>query len=85
LSRQKDAAWLGTGRNDLEAPALRIAPVIGDVLAEISATPGCLIARMSGSGATCFGLYESDAAASAAVSALSSLHARWWIVASMLL
>ncbi len=78
------AAWLGIRRNDLEAPARRIAPLIGEVLAEISATPSCLVARMSGSGATCFGIFESDDAASAAAGALSSHHPHWWVVPSTL-
>jgi 4-diphosphocytidyl-2-C-methyl-D-erythritol kinase len=83
-SPEELTAWLGIRRNDLEAPARRIAPIIGDVLAEISAMPSCLIARMSGSGATCFGIFESDAAASAAATALSSGHPRWWVVPSTL-
>ncbi len=78
------AAWLASRCNDLEVPARRIAPVIGEVLAEISATPGCLIARMSGSGATCFCIYETGGAASAAAAALSSHHRDWWVVPSTL-
>ncbi len=73
------AAWLRSRANDLEAPARHLAPIIDDVLAEISATQGCLLARMSGSGATCFGLYESKGAASAAASTLASRRPTWWI------
>ena len=51
------AADLARLRNDLEPAAIALQPVIGDVLAALEATPGCLLARMSGSGATCFGLY----------------------------
>ncbi|HEY0203501.1 MAG TPA: 4-(cytidine 5'-diphospho)-2-C-methyl-D-erythritol kinase [Acetobacteraceae bacterium] len=51
--------------NDLETPALRLCPAVGDVLAWLRAQPGCLLARMSGSGATCFGLFPSGSAASA--------------------
>ena len=51
--------------NDLEAPTLRLCPAVGDVLAWLRAQPGCLLARMSGSGATCFGLFRDAAAASA--------------------
>ncbi len=58
-----DLAPLG---NDLEAPALALCPAIGDVLAWLRARPGCLLARMSGSGATCFGLFADAAAAAAA-------------------
>ena len=78
------AAWLRSRANDLEAPARHLAPIIDDVLAEISATQGCLLARMSGSGATCFGLYESEGAASDAASALASRRPTWWIEATAL-
>ncbi len=63
--------------NDLEAPAIQICPPIGEVLAAIRATPGCLLARMSGSGATCFGIYVTlDEAIEA-----EALLARpgWWV------
>lgn len=49
--------WLGATRNDLEAAAIAIAPSIADTLAAMRARPGCLFARMSGSGATCFGIF----------------------------
>jgi 4-diphosphocytidyl-2-C-methyl-D-erythritol kinase len=71
--------WLATQRNDLEPPALAIAPVIGAVLTALAATPGCGLARMSGSGATCFGLYPTDTAAAAAARALRAAHPDWWI------
>ena len=58
-----DLAQLG---NDLQAPALRLAPEIGDALAWLRSLDGCLLARMSGSGATCFGLFEHGAAVAAA-------------------
>ncbi len=61
--------------NDLEAPAIALRPVIADVLAALRGTPGCLLARMSGSGATCFGLYATPAAAAAAAALLP---AAWW-------
>lgn len=62
-----DAAAMATDlralRNDLEPIAVVMQPVIGDVLSALAATPDCLLARMSGSGATCFGLYRhADAA-----------------------
>lgn len=50
-------AWLGATRNDLEAAAISIAPSIAETLADMRARPGCLFARMSGSGATCFGIF----------------------------
>ena len=67
------ACWQRTlcaDRNDLEAPAITLQPVIADVLAELRAAAGCELARMSGSGATCFGLFASGRAAAAAASAL---------------
>ncbi len=50
--------WLGGTRNDLEAAAITVAPAIAETLAEMRSRPGCLLARMSGSGATCFGVFE---------------------------
>jgi 4-diphosphocytidyl-2-C-methyl-D-erythritol kinase len=66
------------GRNDLEAPALRLAPVIGDVLAALRALPGARLARMSGSGATCFALFDDEGAARAADGALRASFKGWW-------
>lgn len=76
------AGWLHAQRNDLEAPARSIAPVIEEVLDALSTTQGCLMARMSGSGATCFGLYAS---ATEAQAAMDTLPARWWRAAGPLL
>ena len=61
--------------NDLEPPALALCPVIADVLAWLRARPGCLLARMSGSGATCFGLFAPGPAAAAVAAAVPS---PWW-------
>lgn len=72
------AEWLKTQRNDLERPALAIAPVIGDVLAILAAQPGALIARMSGSGATCFALFETSSAAKAAAVSIGAAQPNWW-------
>lgn len=70
------ASDLGRLSNDLEAPALALCPVIAEVLAWLRARPGCLMARMSGSGATCFGLFaDADAAAGAARGASPG----WWV------
>ncbi|WP_448664824.1 4-(cytidine 5'-diphospho)-2-C-methyl-D-erythritol kinase [Sphingomonas sp. CJ20] len=71
------------GRNDLEAPARAIAPVIDTVLAALAAQPGVLLSRMSGSGATCFALFDSDAAAEAAARAVA--RPGWWCAATQLL
>jgi 4-diphosphocytidyl-2-C-methyl-D-erythritol kinase len=62
--------------NDLEVPAIGLAPVIGDALAELRGLPGCLLARMSGSGATCFGLFASAALARAALAGID--RPGWW-------
>jgi 4-diphosphocytidyl-2-C-methyl-D-erythritol kinase len=67
------------GRNDMEAPAVAIAPVIAQVLADLRALRGCRLARMSGSGATCFGLFGTAQAAAAAARALRVKHPDWWI------
>jgi 4-diphosphocytidyl-2-C-methyl-D-erythritol kinase len=65
--------------NDLTAAALRLAPEIGGVLEAIEATESCLLARMSGSGATCFGLYTDEAGATAAAGAIRAAHPDWRI------
>ncbi len=72
-------AALGKGRNDMEAAACRLAPIIGDVLAVLSAAPGCRLARMSGSGATCFALFKSCRAAVRARGAIVRAHPNWWV------
>ncbi|MEX5727865.1 4-diphosphocytidyl-2-C-methyl-D-erythritol kinase [Rhodovulum iodosum] len=77
------AHWLGRQRNDLEPPALAQAPVIGAVLAALDDTPGCLLARMSGSGATCFGIYETNEDATAATDALRRARPDWWVQAAV--
>lgn len=71
-------------RNDLEAPARRIAPAVDAVLTAIRAQEGALLARMSGSGATCFGLFTSDPTAHAAAAALRRAAPDWWCVATRL-
>ena len=71
--------WLGQQRNDLQAPALALCPAIGAALAAVAATPGVRLARMSGSGATVFGLCEDVAAARAAATVLSAAHPDWWV------
>ncbi len=64
-------------RNDLQAAACSIAPAIGDVLGVLASVPGCLVARMSGSGATCFGLFASARAAWEAAAGIR--RAGWWV------
>lgn len=70
--------WLADQRNDLQTPAMAIAPAIGDVLAAL-AYSGARLARMSGSGATCFGLYDSASAAQHAAQTLRQNQPTWWI------
>jgi 4-diphosphocytidyl-2-C-methyl-D-erythritol kinase len=77
-------AVLAGGANDLEAAAVALAPAVAQALAALAATPGCRLARMSGSGATCFGLYPSEAAAAAAVGAITDAHPLWWVRATLL-
>lgn len=77
-------AWLATQRNDLQAPAVAKAPIIAEVLATLLDTPGCQLARMSGSGATCFGLYDSAERASAAAGRLAQDRPGWWVRATRL-
>ena len=76
------AAYLGHCRNDLEAPALSLVPQIAAVLAALQGQTGCLLARMSGSGATCFGLFASASAAEAAATTLRAQSAAWWVQAT---
>lgn len=76
--------WLATQRNDLEEPATAEAPVIADVLQKIAASEGCALARMSGSGATCFGLYPDAQAARQAADALRRDEPEWWIMPTRL-
>ncbi len=74
--------WLKEHGNDLEKPALACAPVIAEVLAALESTQECRLARMSGSGATCFGVYADEATARAAETALRATRPNWWIRAA---
>jgi 4-diphosphocytidyl-2-C-methyl-D-erythritol kinase len=71
--------FLETTRNDLEEPARRIQPVIGDVLQAIAKLPGALMTRMSGSGATCFGIFADDDCCRRAAENLKIRQPAWWI------
>ena len=73
------AALLRSRRNDLEQPALAQVPEIGRVLARLAAAPGCLLARMSGSGGTCFGLFGDEAAAAGTADAIACDDPAWWV------
>jgi 4-diphosphocytidyl-2-C-methyl-D-erythritol kinase len=75
---------LAASSNDLEAPAMRIQPVIGEVLSALNATNGAWLARMSGSGATCFAIYENTAEAERASRKIRLDHPKWWVHAGVL-
>jgi 4-diphosphocytidyl-2-C-methyl-D-erythritol kinase len=75
---------LAGSSNDLEAPAVRIQPVIGKVIAALNATNGAWLARMSGSGATCFAIYENTADAQRAAEKLRREHPVWWVHSGLL-
>jgi len=77
-------AALSAGTNDLEPPALKVEPIVGEVLQALRATAGVQLARMSGSGATCFALYAADAEALKAADALRAAHPGWWVHAGSL-
>jgi 4-diphosphocytidyl-2-C-methyl-D-erythritol kinase len=80
------AGWLAAAtRNDLVPPALTVAPVLARVHSALSATPGCLLARMSGSGGTHFGLFATQTAAQSAARTLRTAHPDWWIADAALL
>jgi len=72
-------AYLAACRNDLEAPAIAAAPVIADVLDALRAVPDCRLARMSGSGATCFGLFADRERATSAATNLAAARPGWWV------
>ena len=72
------------GRNDLEAPARSIAPAIGEALALLLDTANTRLVRMSGSGATCFALYESEQARATAAAAIGAARPGWWRLESTL-
>lgn len=74
--------WLAAQRNDLEAPALRVTPGIGAALSAMRTAPGCRLTRMSGSGATVFGLFEDAAAAENA--AVTLRRPGWWVRSCLL-
>ena len=73
------------GRNDLEAPARALAPVIGASLTLLAASPGAYLARMSGSGATCFALYDRETDRARAAESVRAAHPGWWVATVNLL
>jgi 4-diphosphocytidyl-2-C-methyl-D-erythritol kinase len=73
------AAILALTRNDLERPAVLMEPAVGEVLARLHAAPQSLIARMSGSGATCFALVEGEMEALSLSEDVARDHPAWWV------
>lgn len=78
------AEALARRRNDLTAAAIGLVPEIAVVLSALQAQPGCLLARMSGSGATCFALFARGDEAAAAETSLQQSRPGWWVKASQL-
>lgn len=79
LDRRALITALEGTRNDLAPPAVSIAPGIADVLDEIDTQPDCLLARLSGSGATCFGLFANSTSANLAARNIQKSHPDWWV------
>jgi 4-diphosphocytidyl-2-C-methyl-D-erythritol kinase len=78
------AGLLAKRSNDLTAAAVALLPVIADVLTALEQQPPCLLARLSGSGATCFGLFAERGEAREAAAAIAATHPAWWVVATTL-
>jgi 4-diphosphocytidyl-2-C-methyl-D-erythritol kinase len=78
-SRDELIAFVSRHGNGLEAAAIALHPTIAQALTALRALPGCRLARMSGSGASCFGLFASNRAAVAAARELRLKHPQWWI------
>ena len=83
-SFEKLVDYLATRGNDLETAATRLAPAIRDVLTALRASKGARIARLSGSGPTCFALFATEDEAKHGAEALANSHPAWWIAASTL-
>lgn len=78
------ARWLKDMRNDLQDAAIEKEPVIQQVFETLERTPGCLLTRMSGSGGTCFGIYNDGETARSAAGRLAESHSHWWVTATVL-
>jgi len=75
-------AYLDDAGNDLEAPACRLRPIIDEVLDALNEEPGCVLSQMSGSGATCFGLFDGQQFAIGAAERIAQEHPHWWVRAT---
>jgi len=76
--------WLSDQRNDLEEPAIQLCPEIGQVLKVLGGLDGALLARMSGSGATCFAIFETEELATAARQEIAKIYPNWWLASGVL-
>ncbi len=83
-SLEEVALALKDGRNDLEPAAIALEPAIAEVLDALRNRRGCVLARLSGSGPTCFGLFPSPEIASAAADEIKTLRPNWWVAATAL-
>ena len=81
---EKLLRWLASAANDLEAPAIALEPAIAEVLASLRAAAGCRLARMSGSGATCFALFSSAVDTASAGKSLRAEFPDWWIAETVI-
>jgi 4-diphosphocytidyl-2-C-methyl-D-erythritol kinase len=84
LDRERLLAFLAAQSNDLEAAAIEIAPAVAAALAALRGLSGCRLARMSGSGSTCFGIFSSAGEAAAAAKILHGKYPQWWSCATRL-
>ena len=83
-NRAELIAYLASRGNDLESPAIALQPVVAEVLEALRGLAGCRLARMSGSGATCFALFDSAKAAAAAARVLRDREPGWWVRSAVL-
>lgn len=77
--------WLAETRNDLQPPAIKLVPEIGDIISDLAETPGCILSRMSGSGATVFGLFGSEGQAHQAAQHMRERNPDHWVAAAPML
>ncbi|MBL4892943.1 MAG: 4-(cytidine 5'-diphospho)-2-C-methyl-D-erythritol kinase [Rhizobiaceae bacterium] len=85
FSHFQNVEMLSSTRNDLQEPAISHAPIIQSVLDALAALPQVQFSRMSGSGATCFGVFETVEDAESAQIALSNQHPEWWVMSTTLI
>lgn len=77
--------WLAETRNDLQPPAIKLVPVMGEIIDTLAETPGCILARMSGSGATVFGLFGTEGQAHEAAQIMRRHNPHHWVAAAPLI